>query len=166
MTDKKHQIIAKDMVVSMSYTLRTDGEWADATDEGESLTFIQGHGNIIPGLEKAMEGLTAGETRAIRVFAKDAYGEYELEQIVPIPMSEFPDDFDLEPGLELEMEDQDGDIIYARIFSVGKSRVKMDFNHPLAGKDLDFEIAILDVRPATPEELAQGFVSQVPDDQN
>ena len=67
-------------------------------------------------------------------------------------------DFNLEPGLELEMKDKDGDTLYARIVSVGKSRVKMDFNHPLAGQDLDFDIGILGVRPATAEELEQGFV--------
>ena len=73
-------------------------------------------------------------------------------------MSEFPEDFDLEPGVELEMKDKDGDIVYAKIVSVGKSRVKMDFNHLLAGQDLNFDITILALRPATTEELEQGFV--------
>ena len=115
--------------------------------------FIQGYGSIIPGLESSLYGMEKGQSRPVRVPAADAYGEYDLEQIVPIPMSEFPDDFDLEPGLELEMEDKDGDVVFARIVSVGKSRVKMDFNHPLAGKDLDFEITILDLRPATDEAV-------------
>ena len=154
MTEK----ISENMVVSLAYTLTVDGERIDSTEEGESLVFIQGYGSIIPGLESSLYGMEKGQSRPVRVPAADAYGEYDLEQIVPIPMSEFPDDFDLEPGLELAMEDKDGDIVFARIVSVGKSRVKMDFNHPLAGKDLDFEITILDLRPATDEELEQGHI--------
>lgn len=155
---QKTEQIADNMVVSMVYTLTVDGEFIDGTEEGESLQFIQGYGSIIPGLEQALYGMVAGERKAIMVPAADAYGEYEPEQVIPIPMSEFPEDFDLEPGLELEMKDKDGDIVYARIVSVGKTRVKMDFNHPLAGKDLDFEVAILDLRGATAEELEQGYV--------
>ena len=156
---KKLQKVAEQVVVKMAYRLTVDGEFVDSTEEGESLQFIQGYGSIISGLELAIGGMVLGETRNIRVQARDAYGEYDPEQIVPIPISEFPGDFDLEPGLELEMKDKDGDIVYARIVSVGKSRVKMDFNHPLAGKDLDFEITILDLRPATPKELEQGYVN-------
>ena len=150
--------VADHLVVSMAYVLTVDGEVVDSTEEGESLQFIQGYGSIIPGLEQALYGMAEGERKKIKVPAKDAYGEYDLEQIVPIPMSEFPEDFDLEPGMELEMKDKDGDIVYARIVSVGKSRVKMDFNHTLAGQDLDFDITILALRPATAEELEQGFV--------
>jgi FKBP-type peptidyl-prolyl cis-trans isomerase SlyD len=151
--------VADNMVVSMAYTLTVEGELIDSTEDGESLVFIQGFGSIIPGLESSLYGMSKGQTRPVQVPAVDAYGEYDLEQIVPIPMSEFPDDFDLEPGLELEMKDKDGDTVFARIVSVGKSRVKMDFNHPLAGKDLDFEITILDLRPATDKELEQGYIS-------
>ena len=155
---EESHIIADDMVVNMAYSLTVDGELVDSTEEGESLQFIQGYGSIISGLEKALYGMAQGEKKAIRVSAEEAYGEYDLEQIVPIPISEFPEDFDLEPGLELEMKEKDGDIVYARVVSVGKTRVKMDFNHPLAGKDLDFIINILSLRPATPEELEQGYI--------
>jgi FKBP-type peptidyl-prolyl cis-trans isomerase SlyD len=151
-------VIADDTVVSMGYVLSIDGELFDSTEEGESLLFIQGYGSIIHGLEQGIYGMVKGEKKGIKVSVKDAYGEYDMEQIVPIPLSEFPDDFELETGLELEMKDKDGDIVYARIVSVGKTRVKMDFNHPLAGKGLEFDITILDVRMATPEELDQGFV--------
>jgi FKBP-type peptidyl-prolyl cis-trans isomerase SlyD len=152
------QIVADNMVVSMAYFLTVEGELIDSTEESESLQFIQGYGSIIPGLEQAIYGMAAGENRVIQVPAKDAYGEYELDQITPIPLSEFPADLELEPGLELEMKDVDGDVVYARIISVGKTRIKMDFNHPLAWKDLDFEIFILGLRPATQDELAQGYI--------
>lgn len=159
MTESETPLRIKDnMVVSMSYVLTVDDELVDSTEEGESLQFIQGYGSIIPGLEQALYGMAAGDHDEITVPARDAYGEYDLEQIVPIPLSEFPEDLELEPGLELEMSDKEGDVVYARVVSVGRSRVKMDFNHPLADKDLDFEITILDVRPATPQELEQGYV--------
>lgn len=152
------QQVTDDLVVSMAYSLSVDGVSIDSTGEGESLQFIQGFGSIIPGLEKAIYGIRLGETRKIKVPAKDAYGEYDLEQVFPIPVSEFPEEIDLEPGMELEMKDQDNDIVYARVISIGKSRVKMDFNHPLAGKDLDFEITILGLRQASAKELEQGFI--------
>jgi FKBP-type peptidyl-prolyl cis-trans isomerase SlyD len=158
-TNEASKQIADDLVVNMAYILTVDGELVDATEEGESLVFIQGYSSIIPGLEQALYGMTEGERRMITVPAKEAYGEYDLDQIIPIPLSEFPDDFHLEPDLELEMKDKDGDLVYARIVSVGKTRVKMDFNHPLAGKDLDFEVTILELRPASAKELEQGYVA-------
>jgi len=150
--------VADNLVVSMSYSLSVAGEAIDATQEGETLQFIQGYGSIITGLERAIHGMHLGENRTIQVPAGEAYGHYDPQQVTHLPLSEFPEELDLQPGLELELEDQEGDTVYARILSVGKSRVKMDFNHPLAGKDLDFEITIQDLRPATPQELEQGFV--------
>ena len=155
---KETKLVADDIVVSMAYTLTVDDEFIDSTEEGESLQFIQGYGSIIPGLEQALYGMAKGEKKAITVAAKDAYGEYDLEQVDHIPTSEFPEEIHLEPGLELEMKDLDGDVLYGRVISVGKSRVKMDFNHPLAGKDLDFEVTILGLRTATNEELEQGYI--------
>jgi len=150
--------IEKDIVVTMAYTLTSEGEIIASTDEGESLVFIQGFGSIIPGLEQHLYGLVEGERKKIFVPHEEAYGAYDIDQIVPIPLSEFPDELDLEPGLVLEMKDNDGDIVFAKVISVGKSRVKMDFNHPLAGVDLDFEVSILALREASSKELEQGFV--------
>ena len=155
---KETGLVVDDLVVSMAYTLMVDGELIDSTEEGESLQFIQGYGSIIPGLEQALYDLAAGESKVITVAAKDAYGEYDYDQIDDIPISEFPEEIPLEPGLELEMKDTDGDVLYGRVISIGKSRVKMDFNHPLAGKDLDFEVTILELRPATDEELKRGYI--------
>ncbi len=151
--------VADDLVISMAYVLQVDNELVDMTEEGESLQFIQGYGSIIPGLEQAIAGMTVGEMRAITVSAKEAYGEYDYEQVDDIPMSEFPTEIPLEPGLEMEMEAVDGETLYGKIISVGKARVKVDFNHPLAGRELDFEITILDIRPATEQELEQGYIA-------
>jgi FKBP-type peptidyl-prolyl cis-trans isomerase SlyD len=157
-SEENPEVVADDMVVSIAYKLSVDGDIIDSTEEGESLVFIQGYGSIIHGLENSLYGLKKGQSRPVRVPAKDAYGEYDLDQIIPISINEFPTELKLEPGLELEMKDKDGDIVYAQIVSVGKSRVKMDFNHPLAGKDLDFDVTIIDLRKATAEELEQGYV--------
>ena len=157
-TERTTKLVADDLVISMAYTLTVDGEMVDSTEEGESLQFIQGFGSIIPGLEQALYGMAEGETRPVGVAAKDAYGEYDFEQIDDIPMTEFPEEIPLEPGLELELKDIEGDVLYGRIVSIGKSRVKMDFNHPLASKDLDFIISILEIREATPEELERGQI--------
>ena len=154
----KSNRVVDNVVVTMAYTLTVDGEIINSTAEGEVLVFIQGYGSIIPGLENSLYGMEVGSSRPVRVPASDAYGEYDLENVSSIPLSEFPEDLDLKPGMELEMEDKDEDIVYGKIVSIGKSRVKMDFNHPLAGKDLDFDVTILDLRQATEKELEQGYV--------
>ena len=154
----KPKRIVDNVVVTMAYKLTVDGEVIDSTEEGEALVFIQGYGSIIPGLENSLYGMEKGGTRPVRVPAADAYGDYDLENILSIPLSEFPEELDLKPGMELEMEDKEGDIVFAKIVSIGKSRVKMDFNHPLAGKDLDFDVTIQDLRHATQKELDQGYV--------
>lgn len=155
---RKPNRVEDNVVVTMAYTLIVDGETINSTAEGEALVFIQGYGSIIPGLENSLYGMEVGSSRPVRVPASDAYGEYELDNISSIPLSEFPEDLNLTSGMELEMEDKDGDIVYGKIVSIGMSRVKMDFNHPLAGKDLDFEVTVLDLRQATEKELEQGYV--------
>jgi FKBP-type peptidyl-prolyl cis-trans isomerase SlyD len=159
MTDKSEpNLVADDVVVTMEYILTVDGEIVDSSKEDGPIQFLQGHGNIIPGLESHLGGLAVGESLQILVAATDAYGDYDSEQIVDIPLDEFPEEICIEPGVELEMKDQDGDQLFARIVSVGKSRAKLDFNHPLAGKELTFDVTIVGLRPPTPEELEHGHV--------
>ena len=150
--------VADDLVVTMDYTLTVDGEIVDSSEEEGPIQFLQGYGNIIPGLEAHLGGLAVGESLQVSVAARDAYGEFDPEQIVDIPLDEFPEEICVEPGVELEMKDQDGDLLFARIVSVGKSRAKLDFNHPLAGKQLTFDITIVALRQPTPEELEHGHV--------
>lgn len=150
--------VADDLVVTMDYTLTVDGETVDSSEEDGPIQFLQGYGNIIPGLETHLGGLAVGESLQVSVGPKDAYGEFDPEQIVDIPLDEFPEEICVEPGVELEMKDQDGDMLFARIISVGKSRAKLDFNHPLAGKHLTFDVTILALRLPTPEEVEHGHV--------
>ena len=151
-------LVADDLVVTMDYTLTVDGEIVDSSEEDGPIQFLQGYGNIIPGLEAHLGGLAVGESLQVSVAAKDAYGEFDPEQIVDIPLDEFPEEICLEPGVELEMKDQDGDMLFARVISVGKSRAKLDFNHPLAGKELTFDVTIVALRQPTDEELEHGHV--------
>lgn len=150
--------VADDLVVTMDYILTVDGEIVDSSEEDDPIQFLQGYGNIIPGLEAHLGGLAVGESLQVSVGAKDAYGEFDPEQIVDIPLDEFPEEICVEPGVELEMKDQDDDMLFARIVSVGKSRAKLDFNHPLAGKQLIFDVKIVALRQPTPEELEHGHV--------
>ena len=158
MSEKNNpQLVADDIVVVMDYTLTVDGEIVDSSEDNP-IEFLHGYGNIIPGLEAHLSGLAVGESLQVTVAAKDAYGEFDPEQVVDVPLDEFPEEICVEPGVELEMKDQDGDMLFARIVSVGKSRAKLDFNHPLAGKELTFDVTIVGLRLPTPEELDHGHV--------
>lgn len=130
----------------------------DSSEEEGPLEFLQGHSNIIPGLEKALYGMKAGESKQVTVQPDAGYGEYDQASIMDIPKNEFPEEIPLKPGVELEVTDQEGDTQLARIVSISKSDVKLDFNHPLAGKVLEFDITIKDLRQATAEEIDHGHV--------
>lgn len=150
--------VSKDLVVSMEYELRVDGELIDSADANDLLEFIQGHGHIIPGLEREIEGMAIDESKEVFVKAVDAYGEYDPEEFVELPKSEFPDDFPFEPGTEVVMENEEGEEMSAFIEEVTLDSVTLNFNHPLAGKDLTFKVTIRGLRAATPEELEHDHV--------
>lgn len=145
-------------VVSMQYTLHVDGEVMDQSEEGEPLEFIQGEGHIIPGLENALYGMAIGESKNVVVPAGEGYGTLDEEAFVEIPRDQFPAEIPLEVGLQLQVRSQDGETMPARIVQVTEDTVRLDFNHPLAGKQLTFDIKIVGVRPATAEEMEHGHV--------
>ena len=156
----EEKLVANDLVVTMDYVLTVEDEiWDSSEDEGP-IQFLQGHGNIIRGLEQQVNGMAIGESREITVKAADGYGEYDMEQVVDVPISEFPEEIPLESGVELEMKDTEGDTVFGRIISVGKSRVKVDFNHPLAGRELHFKVTIVGLREAASVELEHGHVHE------
>ena len=157
-TIQKPKIIADDVVVSLDYTLTVDGKLVDASEENEPIEFIQGYQNIIPGLEKELYGLAVGDSREVLVAPKDGYGDIDQQAIMDIPRSEFPKDIDLKNGLELALQQPDGQVLHAIVTSVGKESVKLDFNHPLAGKELNFRVTVVDLRTASDEEKAHGHV--------
>jgi FKBP-type peptidyl-prolyl cis-trans isomerase SlyD len=157
-TPSNPSVIADDVVVSLEYTLTVDGEIVDSTEGIDPIEFIQGHENIIPGLERELYGLRMGDTKKVTVKAVDAYGEIDPEAIVDVPRDEIPTDIPLKKDVELEVKNEDGEILDARIVSVSKDTVRLDFNHVLAGKTLNFEVTVVGLRTADEEELAHGHV--------
>jgi len=157
-TPGKPTLIADDVVVSLDYTLTVEGKLVDASEENEPIEFIQGYQNIIPGLEKALYGMAVGDSKEITVASKDAYGEMDPKAMVDIPRSEFPKDIELETGLELALQQPDGDVLHAIVVSFDNDTVKLDFNHPLAGKELSFRVTVVELRQATVEEISHGHV--------
>jgi FKBP-type peptidyl-prolyl cis-trans isomerase SlyD len=145
-------------VVSMHYTLHVDGQVVDSSEGGEPLQFIQGMGHIIPGLEHELYDMEVGQSKNITVPAKDGYGETDETAYMDVPAEAFPDNVPLEKGTELELRDQSGNPVYARVDTVSDKNVRLDMNHPLAGKELNFDVKIADVRPASDEEVSHGHV--------
>jgi FKBP-type peptidyl-prolyl cis-trans isomerase SlyD len=145
-------------VVSMHYTLQVDGEIVDSSEGGEPLQFIQGMGHIIPGLEHELYDMEIGQSKRITVSAKDGYGETDAAAFMDVPREAFPTDVPLESGTELELRDQAGHPMYARVDSVSVENIRLNMNHPLAGKELHFDVEIAGLRQATDEEVSHGHV--------
>jgi FKBP-type peptidyl-prolyl cis-trans isomerase SlyD len=102
--------------------------------------------------------MKVGQSKKVVVPSTEAYGEVDPDNIIDVPRSEFPPEIPLEPGTELEVKNADGEVLSATIAAVNNDNVKLDFNHPLAGKQLTFDVTVVDLRQATDEELAHGHV--------
>ena len=149
--------IAKDSVVRFHYTVSEPGQEAlESSSDREPLAILYGHGNIIPGLETAMLDREAGESFAVDVTAADAYGEKRDGLSQRVPKKHFGAQ-KLEPGMQVVLQTNFGPRAVT-IQKVGMSVVDVDLNHPMAGKDLHFEVEIVEVREASAEELEHGHV--------
>ena len=150
--------IEKDRVVRFHYAVAEAGQEPveNSKDAGQPLVILFGHGAIIPGLEKAMEGREAGDSFKASVSAADAYGERRDGLSQRIPKKHFGGQ-KLEPGMQVVLNTNFGPRAVT-VQKVGMSVVDVDLNHPMAGKDLDFEIEIVEVREASEEEIAHGHV--------
>lgn len=137
-------------VVQMAYNLSVDGEEI----ESSTLEYLHGAGNIIPGLENALTDAKPGEVREVTVAPAEAYGEYDLEQVVEVSRQSFPPDFEIRIGEPMRLRDGSGHIFSGVATAVNDDTITLDLNHPMAGKELHFLVTILAVRPATEEELA------------
>lgn len=152
--------IAKNTVVSIDYTLKDDeGSVIDTSDGRGPLSFIQGIGNIIPGLEKKLEDKQVGDSFQVSISPEEGYGERDetLRQI--IPSSAFQGISSLEVGMQFQMQTNQG-VQIASIVDIEGDNVTIDSNHPLAGLNLNFAVTVTDVRQATEEELNHGHVHQ------
>ncbi|MHB8453280.1 MAG: FKBP-type peptidyl-prolyl cis-trans isomerase [Acidiferrobacterales bacterium] len=150
--------IAKDTVVSINYTLTDDANNViDSSTNGEPLAYIHGAGNIIPGLENALTGKSAGDRLEVTVPPQNAYGlrDESLSQV--IPRNRFESSQDIEIGMQFQTPTPDG-VSIVTITNVDGENVTVDANHPLAGMTLHFSVEVVEVRTPTHEELNHGHV--------
>ena len=150
--------VAANKVVLMHYTLKDKtGEVLDSSADKEPMAFIHGVGNLIPGLERELEGKKTGDKINAVVKPEDAYGEYSKENIHKVPLSGFQAEGDekLEVGMQVRIETNDG-ISVAEVKGIEGEEITLDLNHPLAGETLHFDVEVVEVREATKDELDHG----------
>ncbi len=122
-----------------------DGSVFDSSDGREPLEFTLGEGQIIPGLERAIEGMETGEQKTVTIAADDAYGPYQPQGRQGVPRDQIPDHIPLDIGTRLQVQTPDGQPMPVTVAEVSDEVVVLDANHPLAGKDLTFAVEIVDV---------------------
>ena len=146
--------IAQNKVVELEYKLTVDGEVIDQSEPGEPLVYLQGHNNIIPGLERALEGKQTGDSLQVTVQPEDGYGVRDEDAIEDLERSDFEDD--IEVGATYYAQAEDGSVLPFTVLAIDGDTVQVDFNPPLAGEVLNFDVKVLNVRDATAEELEHG----------
>jgi FKBP-type peptidyl-prolyl cis-trans isomerase SlyD len=153
--------IGKNAVVGVNYVLDVEGQQLDASGDNP-LTYLHGHGMMIPGFEKQLEGLAEGDKYDFMVPAAEGYGEIKPEAVVDLDKSIFLLDgtmsTDVFEGAQLQLTNQDGQPMMGVVNAISEEKVTMDFNHQLAGKDLHFTGSIAALREATEEEISHGHV--------
>ena len=152
-------IIANDSVVAFHYTLTDDnGTEIDSSKGQDPLTYLHGHGGIIPGLERELAGKTTGDAMKVTVQPADGYGELNPELIQPVPRAAFQGVDQIEVGMQFQAQGQGGQMQTVVVKEVDDENVTVDANHPLAGQVLNFDVSIESVRAASEEELSHGHV--------
>lgn len=126
----------------------TSGETFDSSAGRDPLEFVVGSGQIIPGLDAAIPGMTVGDKKSVDVACADAYGETNPEARQAVPRSEIPADIPVEAGLQLQMQTPQGQVVPVTVAEVSETEVVLDANHPLAGKDLNFAIEVVGIDAA------------------
>jgi len=150
--------IAKDKVVTIDYTLTGEqGQVLDTSDGREPLSYLHGAGNIIPGLENALEGKAAGDQLTVSVPPDQGYGQRDERMVQTVPRGAFAGVPNVAPGMQFQANTNGGPRIIT-VRDVRDDQVTIDANHPLAGATLNFDVNVKQVRDATPEELAHGHV--------
>jgi len=151
--------ITKNAVATIEYELTDDaGEVVDSSKGSDPLAYLHGAGNIIPGLESELEGKTIGDAFKVRISPEDGYGPRRDEMVQDVPREQFPDDAEIQPGMQFQAQGPSGGVHVVTVVGVQGDQVKLDANHPLAGVHLNFDVKIVEVREATAEELEHGHV--------
>lgn len=146
--------IAKDSVVSIHYTLRDDnGKIIDSSSGKDPLLYLHGRGNLIIGMEEGLEGKSSGDQLDLKIAPEKGYGEKNEKLIQKVPLTAFGDQ-KVDRGMQFNT--QNGQVV--TITDVGNDSVTVDGNHPLAGVGLNFEVEVINIRQATPEEIEHGHV--------
>lgn len=150
-------MIKKDTVVSMSYNLKNSaGEELGRADTNKPLIYLHGTGQIVPGLENALEGLAVGDKKDVTVAAKEGYGELSTALKMKVERKMFPPDADIKPGMQFRANIGNDHEHTFTVIDIKDDDIFVDGNHPLAGQTLYFSVEIIGVRPATQEELTHG----------
>lgn len=148
--------IARDTVAAFHYRLTdANGQELDRSDENQPLAYLHGKGNIISGLEKAMDAKSQGDSFKVTLEPEEAYGDHDSALVHKVDRSQFTGADELEVGMQFQAKFPSGERV-ATIREIDGDEVTIDGNHPLAGETLSFEIEVAEVRPATAEELQHG----------
>jgi FKBP-type peptidyl-prolyl cis-trans isomerase SlyD len=160
--------IAMNQVVSISYELTVDGNVMETVTSENPLTFLFGAGNLLPMFESHLDGLVVNDQFEFQIASDDAYGPYNEEAVVSVPMKAFEVDGKvdkdlLQKGNTIPMLDTSGRRMNGIVVEKNIESVKMDFNHPLAGNDLNFKGKVVDIRKATTDEIQHGHIHSAED---
>ena len=151
--------IANDRAVLIHYKVsNSGGEVVDTSDGEEPLAYIHGQGDIVPGLEQALLGKSAGERVKITVSPEQGYGEWDEDKVQTVPRAAFEDGGEIAPGMRFQAQGDDGEDVIVTVTRVSNDEITIDANHPLAGQTLNFDVEIVSVRECTEEELAHGHI--------
>ncbi|MGM0576511.1 MAG: FKBP-type peptidyl-prolyl cis-trans isomerase [Myxococcota bacterium] len=149
--------VATEKVVVFNYTLKNEGgEVLDTSEGRDPLPYLHGAGNIVPGLERQMEGKAPGDSFEAVVPPSEGYGERQEPGPQAVPRSAFPEDVEVQAGMQFAAQDAEGEMVPIWVLGVQDDQVIVDNNHPLAGETLHFAIEIVDVRDATDDEKEHG----------
>jgi len=149
--------VDNDMVVTVDYILTLDdGAEVENTRKGLAMRFLAGHDEILLALEDALFGLAVGDETAVTIAPDDAYGDHDPEAFEEVPVDALPTTENIEPGMPIGVQDESGEMYQAFVSEVRPDIIVLDFNHPLAGETLHFQVKVIDLRPATVEELDHG----------
>ncbi len=151
--------ITENQIVSIQYEVKDGANVVDSNMGGDPLVFMFGKGQIIPGLENGLVTMSVGENADVLVKPEDAYGEYNAEAQQEVPADQFAG-IDLELGMTLYGQGEDGGTVQVTVKEIAGENVIIDFNHPLAGKELMFTVTLNEVRDASADEIASGIPAE------
>jgi FKBP-type peptidyl-prolyl cis-trans isomerase SlyD len=150
--------VERGRVVRLHYTILDEsGATLESSRGGTPLLYLHGSGQLLTALESKIDGFSAGDATTVTVAPADAYGDRDPRGMVRAPRSTFPDDLELEPGIEVQADTPDGPLSFL-VVAIEGDEVVLDANHPMAGKTLTFDVEVLEVRAATKDEIAHGHV--------